>query len=88
MNKGISISGRVNTTSGGGSQATDLRRPRMITPFVRFVYFHNEFVMKYLQFCETFHRSCLVKPVLMSPTKGVFQIQRIFANLLFAFRCK
>ena len=59
MNKGISILGRVNTTSGGGSQATDLRRPRMITPSVRFVIFspfysnfilHNVFGMKYLHF--------------------------------------
>ena len=90
MNKGISISGLVNTTSGGGSQATDLRRPRMITPFVRFVTFNSFFLIlfytMYLDwniyiFRQTFH---LVKLNLMLPTKGLFQIQRVFANLLFA----
>ena len=43
MNKGISILGHVNTTSQGGSQATDLRPPRMITPFVRGVTFFTLF---------------------------------------------
>ena len=70
MDKGISISGRVNTTSGGGSQATDLRRPRMITPFVRFVTFnsfcsnfilHNVFGLKYLHFSPPNTSHCQVK---------------------------
>ena len=90
MNKGISISGRVNTTSGGGSQATDLRRPRMITPFVRFVTFnsfYSNFILNVYSdwniyiFRRTFY---IVKLNLMLPTKGLFQIQRVFANLLFA----
>ena len=91
MNKGISISGRVNTTSGGGSQATDLRRPRMITPFVRFVTFNsfcsNFFYTMYLDWnIYIFRRQTLhiVKLNLMVPTKGLFKIQKLFANLLFA----
>ena len=80
MNKGISISGRVNTTSGGGSQATDLRRPRMITPFVRFVNF-NSFYSNFILH-NVFGTKCLHFSPNISHCQVKFNVpnQRAFSN--------